>query len=109
MVYRCESKKISISFLASSFSKEEELGKVNLLSSLQNFNGYLNGNAHTIYGLYITSSVDEELALFNNLTGSINDLYIDNSLIFGAKSSIQVWQLRLHFQHGQYMPLIQVP
>lgn len=64
--------------------KEEEIGKVNLFSSLKNFNGHLNGNAHTIYGLYISSSTEEELAMFTNLTGIVTDLYVDNSLVYGG-------------------------
>lgn len=59
-----------------------EIGEINLFPQLNNFKGNLNGNSHTLYGLYIYDSNDA--ALFNNLEGNLNDLYVQNSLIYGA-------------------------
>ena len=93
-------------------TKEEKIGDVNLFKTLKNFNGHLNGDAHTIYGLYISSNEDEELALFNNLTGEVTDLYVDNSLIYGGNATAGVAvntnnakiklleRLKLHLEDG---------
>lgn len=66
------------------FTNKYNGGKVNLFESLRNFNGHLNGNFYRIYGLYITSSDSENLALFESIGGSIKDLYISNSLVYGG-------------------------
>lgn len=57
---------------------------VNQFSVLENFKGNLDGDYHRIYGLYLSNSSTRKLALFTNLTGSINNLYIENALVFGG-------------------------
>lgn len=59
-------------------------GTLNILSSLDSFEGTLIGNSNTIYGLYITNEVNEELALFTNLKGNISELFVKNALIYGG-------------------------
>ncbi len=59
--------------------------KINTLTPLMNFKGHLDGNAYTIYGLYITSSEKEELGLFTNLQGEVYDLTISNAIIYGGE------------------------
>ena len=58
-------------------------GKLNDISMIKNFKGFLNGNSFTLFGLYINDSVNSNLALFENLEGKINDLYITNSVVAG--------------------------
>ncbi len=69
----------------SDIEKTNEAGSINVFPSLNNFKGYFNGNSYRIYGSYITSETSEELALFTNMQGSITDLYVENSLIYGGK------------------------
>ena len=59
-------------------------GTLNIFPSLNSFEGNFIGNNKTIYGLYITSNEAEELALFTNLKGNTNNLYIKNSLVYGG-------------------------
>lgn len=59
-------------------------GTVNLFTSLDGFKGYFDGNSYTIYGLYITNETNEELALFTDLQGTVNNLYVQNSVIYGG-------------------------
>ena len=66
------------------FSGNYNGGKVNLFKAMKDFKGHLNGNFYRIYGLYITSSTSESLALFDSIGGSIKNLYISNSLIYGG-------------------------
>lgn len=58
-------------------------GTVNLFTALDGFKGVFNGDYHTIYGLYLTSS-EENLALFTNLEGDIENLYVSNSMVYGG-------------------------
>ena len=57
----------------------------NIFEPLNGFKGTFDGNYHTIYGLYIDESLDEQNALFTNLEGNISNLYIKNSIIHGGK------------------------
>ncbi|MDD4705609.1 MAG: hypothetical protein PHS24_00135 [Bacilli bacterium] len=59
-------------------------GTLNILSSLDSFEGTLTGNNNTIYGLYVTSEVNEELALFTNLKGNVSNLFVKNALVYGG-------------------------
>lgn len=61
----------------------EPIGQVNSISPIKSFKGNLNGKSFTIFGMYITSSVESELALFENISGIIKDLYITNSSVYG--------------------------
>lgn len=61
----------------------QEVGTINIFPSLDNFNGYLDGNLNSIYGLYITDD-KEELGLFTNLSGKLNNLSVKNSLVYGG-------------------------
>ena len=60
------------------------MGTLNTINPLGNFEGVLNGNSHTIYGLYITDSNSSKLGLFTDLKGTIKDLYVENSLVYGG-------------------------
>lgn len=62
-------------------------GTVNEFSTMGEFNGYLNGNLYRIYGLYITSDSESDLALFSSIGGSISNLYISNSMIYGGNNT----------------------
>ena len=57
---------------------------LNIFPSLVGFKGYFNGDNHTIYGLYITDSSAENLALFNDLEGNVSNLHLKNSLVHGG-------------------------
>lgn len=59
------------------------VGNVNLFNPLNNFKGHLNGNSYRIYGLYI-SNIEEQLGLFTNLSGNIENLYVENSIVYGG-------------------------
>lgn len=71
----------------SDIEKTNEVGSINVFPSLNNFKGSFNGNSYRIYGSYITSDTNQELALFTNMQGNINDLYVENSLVYGGKVS----------------------
>ena len=51
------------------------IGSINVLNSLSNFKGFFDGDYHTIYGYFNSDS------LFNNLSGEITSLYIENAFI----------------------------
>ena len=61
-----------------------EIGTVNIFNSLDNFKGNFKGNSFIIYGLYITDEESDKLGLFTNLEGNINDLYVENAMIYGG-------------------------
>ena len=63
---------------------ENEVGSINIFPTLNGFRGTLDGGFHTIYGFYGTSS------LFDNLSGTIENIYIDNSFIHGGHLSAGV-------------------
>ena len=65
----------------------DKLTTINKFKTLNNFKGHFNGNYYTIYGLYITSEVDTELALFKNLKGEVENLYLENTLIYGGSTT----------------------
>lgn len=60
-----------------------KIGTLNLSNSLNNFAGHFDGDNYTIYGLYISSD-NEEVSLFTNLSGSVENLYIKNGMINGG-------------------------
>ena len=62
----------------------DPVGNVNFFPSLKNFKGIFNGNSYIIYGTYVSEQNVEKLGLFNNLEGIVNDLYIENSVIYGG-------------------------
>lgn len=62
------------------------ISTVNSFESLQNFAGYLDGGHYRIYGLFMTSQ-DEKLGLFTNLNGTIENLYIENAMIYGGAAT----------------------
>jgi len=59
-------------------------GTINILPSLNSFEGTLSGNSNTIYGLYVTDNINEELALFTNLKGNVSNLFVKNALVYGG-------------------------
>ena len=59
----------------------DAVGTINVLNSLDNFKGTLDGDYHAIYGYYNTD------ALFTNLNGTITSLYIENALVNSDSSN----------------------
>ncbi len=55
-------------------------------NSISNFKGHLDGGFYSIYGLYITDKESEYLALFDTLEGSISDVFIEHSLVYGSNN-----------------------
>ncbi len=65
----------------------EASGNLNIFNSLNGFKGHFDGDSYSIYGLYITDQTKDNLGLFTNLEGSVKNLYVDNSLIYGGINS----------------------
>lgn len=65
----------------------EKTANINKFNPLNNFKGHFNGNYYSIYGLYITDENSSELALFNNLKGTVENLYLENILIYGGSTT----------------------
>lgn len=63
--------------------KTQEVGTINLFSPLNGFKGHFNGEFFRIYGLYINNQNNEEIGLFTDLEGQLNNLYVENSLVYG--------------------------
>ena len=61
-----------------------EVGSLNILNSLEGFKGIFNGDSHVISGLYM---YNDESALFKSLNGTVEKLYIKNSLLTGNKAA----------------------
>lgn len=57
---------------------------LNIFNSIKNFKGTFDGKSFAIYGLYMSNSSENELALFTNLEGNIKNLYIKNALVSGG-------------------------
>ena len=62
------------------------LSTINQLSSINNFEGYFDGDYNSIYGLYMTSE-EQDLALFKNLSGTVENLYLENTFIYGGANT----------------------
>ena len=60
------------------------VGRVNTLTPLNNFKGTFIGDSNTIFGLYVTSNSSDKLGLFTNLSGKVEDIYLENTLIYGG-------------------------
>ena len=69
------------------FTGEYSEGNINKFSKMKEFNGHLDGNLYRIYGLYMTSKTENDLALFDSIGGSISNLYITNSIIYGGNNT----------------------
>ena len=65
-------------------SYENYVDDINEFEMLKSFNGNLNGGGHTIYGLFIKG---DNSSLFESLTGTVNNLIIENAYIYGEYSS----------------------
>lgn len=63
----------------------DPIGTINVLSSLDSFEGYFDGDSHVIYGMYMNS---DEAGLFTNLSGEVDSLYISNAFVNGNNSGI---------------------
>lgn len=79
-------KEYSSDLYANATYSDTAISSINNFSSLDNFQGYFDGDYYRIYGLYMTST-SEELALFTNLSGTVENLYIENALIYGGAST----------------------
>lgn len=60
-----------------------KIGTVNVFEPINGFKGHFDGDGHIIYGLYIYSNTDA--SLFTNLSGTIENLYLKNSMIYGGQ------------------------
>ena len=80
-------KEYTTDIYSSSDLSGDKISSINKFNPLNNFKGHFNGNYYTIYGLYITSETDTELALFNNLKGTVENLYLENTLIYGGSTT----------------------
>lgn len=65
-------------------SLSSKISSINKFESLTNFKGHFDGDYNTIYGLYMTSDSKTELGLFENLSGIVENLYLENTMIYGG-------------------------
>lgn len=63
-----------------------KITNINKFEPVRTFKGHLDGDYYTIYGLYVTKN-QEEVALFNDVSGTIKNIYFENSMIFGGSNS----------------------
>ena len=61
----------------------EAVGKLNSLTMIENFKGNLNGKSFTIFGFYMNNTINDNLAMFKNLSANLSDLNITNSVVYG--------------------------
>jgi len=61
-----------------------EIGTLLTLDSFDGFKGNFNGSSYTIYGFYKADTTNEEVALFTDLNGTIENLYLENTMIYGG-------------------------
>ena len=54
---------------------------------MKNFKGYFDGDSYRIYGLLILNSASEEVGLFHNLEGTIENLYVENAFVYGGHTT----------------------
>ncbi len=54
--------------------------------TITNFKGHLDGDFFSIYGLYITEKDSDNLGLFDNLEGTVENIFIEHSLVYGSNS-----------------------
>ena len=79
--------KFSNDYYSDPLFSNQKNGIINNLTSIKQFNGNIDFDFHSIYGIYITSNSEDNISLFNNLTGTIKNLYIDNALVYGGINS----------------------
>lgn len=60
-----------------------KIGTVNVFEPINGFKGHFDGDGHIIYGLYIYSK--NNASLFTNLSGTVENLYLKNSMIYGGQ------------------------
>ena len=63
------------------------ISNINNFSPLNNFKGYIDGNNHTIYGLYIRENDTADLSFFTNFEGNVSSLFFANSVIYGGNNT----------------------
>lgn len=66
---------------------ETTINNLNIFNSLNNFAGHFDGDYYRIYGLYMTNENADELGLFTNLSGVVENLYLENTMIYGASAT----------------------
>ena len=62
----------------------DSVGKVNMLHPIEEFKGILDGKSFTIYGMYLSDSTNTDLGMIKKLEGTIKDIYITNSAVYGV-------------------------
>lgn len=60
------------------------IGTINVFPKIENFKGNIDGDFNTIYGMYINET---DASMFEEISGEISSLYIENSLSIGKNSS----------------------
>jgi len=60
-----------------------KIGNINVFEPINGFKGHFDGDGHIIYGLYVHSG--KNTALFTNLSGTVENLYLKNSMIYGGQ------------------------
>lgn len=60
-----------------------KIGNINVFEPINGFKGHFDGDGHIIYGLYVYSKNDA--SLFTNLGGTVENLYLKNSMVYGGQ------------------------
>jgi hypothetical protein len=64
------------------YLNDKKIGSLNTINTINNFIGNINGNNHTIYGLFISNTTNSYL--FNNLQGTIENITFTNLYLSGS-------------------------
>lgn len=83
-------KESGLSLLKDSEVKSVDLSTgsgLHLFPEMKNFKGYFDGDSYRIYGLLILNSASEEVGLFHNLEGTIENLYVENAFVYGGHTT----------------------
>lgn len=63
-----------------------KITNINMFEPIKSFKGYFDGDYYTIYGLYVSKKQDN-IALFNNVSGTIKNVYFENSMVYGGTNT----------------------
>ncbi len=66
---------------------EQSEKSINKINMIEDFKGNFDGNFFSIYGMYVTSESEDNLALFKNISGTFKNTYIENMLIYGGNNN----------------------
>ena len=77
----------SNNYYSNNTRNDSSIGSIKLVDSIENFEGVFDGDSHTIFGLYIANNSSSKLGLFTDLKGTLKNLYVENSLIYGGNTT----------------------